>query len=214
MTSLLLLREYAHLVFCPGGVAMSGPLLQAGSSFPFCYGRLVLSYHFIFPLPTRPHFTVVFGIATLPLTCTQQITKLLERSEHCEACPYPILSNTALKFAQNSAEPGYATNPPPHPTAPLSRSTMASQDEAPASYHLSQPLPAWVNPAYAKHIVKGNFMTLIARPKTVEHGEWIAHQCVEHYRNLWHFVRVIYEKEDKGTSICNPTTCPKMSAGP
>lgn len=87
-------------------------------------------------------------------------------------------------------------------------------DELSASYHLVQPLPVWVNPSYAKHIVKGNFMTLIARPKTVEHGEWIAHQCVEHYRNLWHFVRVIYEKEDKGTSICNPTTCPKMSAGP
>lgn len=92
---------------------------------------------------------------------------------------------------------------------------MSSQeDDLSAAYHNAQLLPIWVNPAYAKHIVKGNFMTLIARPKTVEHGEWIAHQCVEHYRNLWHFVRVIYEKEDKGASICNPTTCPKMSAGP
>jgi hypothetical protein len=33
-----------------------------------------------------------------------------------------------------------------------------------------------LNDAYAKHIVKGNFMTLSARPKTVEQGEWIAHQ--------------------------------------
>lgn len=44
------------------------------------------------------------------------------------------------------------------------------------SYHLPRPLPLWLNPNYAKHIVKGNFMTLSARPKTVEQGEWIAHQ--------------------------------------
>ena len=36
---------------------------------------------------------------------------------------------------------------------------------------------------------------------------------VEHYRNLWNFVRVIYEKEDDGSSICNATSCPRMSAG-
>lgn len=36
---------------------------------------------------------------------------------------------------------------------------------------------------------------------------------VEHYRNLWNFVRVVHEKEDDGTSICNATTCPRMSAG-
>lgn len=92
---------------------------------------------------------------------------------------------------------------------------MASNsDDALNSYNLPRPLPAWVNPGYAKHIVKGNFMTLSARPKTVEQGEWIAHQVVEHYRNLWHFVRVVYEKEEDGTSICNPSTCPKMTAGP
>ncbi len=39
-----------------------------------------------------------------------------------------------------------------------------------------RPLPVWLNPAYVKHIVKGNFMTLSSRPKTVEQGEWIAHQ--------------------------------------
>lgn len=29
---------------------------------------------------------------------------------------------------------------------------------------------------HAKHIVKGNFMTLSAKPKTLEQGEWVAHQ--------------------------------------
>lgn len=95
------------------------------------------------------------------------------------------------------------------------------------------PLPLWRNPAFAKHIVKGNFMTLSAQPKSVEQGEWMAHQgktlwrcltlnsilyltaflVVEHYRNLLNITRVVYEKEDNGESICNRSTCSKMSAG-
>jgi hypothetical protein len=97
-------------------------------------------------------------------------------------------------------------------------------------YNLPRPKPLWLNDAYAKHIVKGNFMTLSARPKTVEQGEWIAHQgktnwcvfsdlvvdystVVEHYRNLWNFVRVVHDKDEDGNSICNSQTCPRMSAG-
>ncbi|PNY22498.1 Maintenance of ploidy protein mob2 [Tolypocladium capitatum] len=76
-----------------------------------------------------------------------------------------------------------------------------------------QPLPLWLNPVYVKQIVRGNLMTLSVRPKTVEPGEWVAYQVVEQYRNLWNFVRIIHEKELDGNSICNPTTCPKMSAG-
>ena len=51
-----------------------------------------------------------------------------------------------------------------------------SSEDALNSYHLPTPLPLWLNPLYARHIVKGNFMTLSARPKTVEQGEWLAHQ--------------------------------------
>lgn len=32
--------------------------------------------------------------------------------------------------------------------------------------------------------------------------------------NLCHFMRVVCEKEDDGTSICNAETCPTMSGGP
>lgn len=45
-----------------------------------------------------------------------------------------------------------------------------------AAYNLPRSKPLWLHNAYAEHIVKGNFMTLSARPKTVEPGEWIAHQ--------------------------------------
>ena len=55
-------------------------------------------------------------------------------------------------------------------------SSAAGGEDALQAYHLPRPLPLWLNPAYARHIVKGNFMTLSARPKTVEQGEWMAHQ--------------------------------------
>lgn len=57
-----------------------------------------------------------------------------------------------------------------------SNSSISSRDDPLAVYNLPRPKPAWLHEAYAKHIVKGNFMTLSARPKTVEQGEWIAHQ--------------------------------------
>lgn len=72
-----------------------------------------------------------------------------------------------------------ASKLPPLPVSPsLSQSigSMASGDDVLKSYNVPNPLPLWLNPAYSKHIVKGNFMTLSARPKTVEPGEWISHQ--------------------------------------
>jgi hypothetical protein len=60
---------------------------------------------------------------------------------------------------------------------------VASGDDPLSAYALPRPLPLWLNHSYAKHIVKGNFMTLSARPKTVEQGEWIAHhgeQVIRH----------------------------------
>jgi len=51
-----------------------------------------------------------------------------------------------------------------------------SGDDILASYHLPSPMPLWLDAAHARHIVRGNFMALSARPKTVDMGEWIAHQ--------------------------------------
>ncbi|KAJ0163204.1 Maintenance of ploidy protein mob2 [Colletotrichum tanaceti] len=110
---------------------------------------------------------------------------------------------------------------PPLPNSPSLAHSIGMDDQGSLtdgdsilnSYHLPRPMPIWLNSNYGKHIVKGNFMTLSARPKTVEQGEWIAHQVVEHYRNLWNFVRVLHEKEEDGSTICNATTCPRMSAG-
>lgn len=61
---------------------------------------------------------------------------------------------------------------------------MPSVEEILASYHLPPVKPMWLNANYAKHIVKGNFLTLSAKPKTVDMGEWIAHQGMP-YSLLW-----------------------------
>ncbi|KAK1844320.1 protein kinase activator [Colletotrichum chrysophilum] len=130
-------------------------------------------------------------------------------------------SSPTVAQAPQSQASVRAPSVPPLPNSPSLAQTigmdaqggMANGDDILGSYHLPRPMPIWLNSNYGKHIVKGNFMTLSARPKTVEQGEWIAHQVVEHYRNLWNFVRVLHEKEEDGTTICNASTCPRMSAG-
>ena len=75
---------------------------------------------------------------------------------------------------------------PPLPNSPSLSQTLSMNDSTGrlpsgdplAAYNLPQPKPLWLNNTYAQHIVKGNFMTLSARPKTVEQGEWIAHQGI------------------------------------
>ena len=57
-----------------------------------------------------------------------------------------------------------------------STGSLPNANDPLSGYNLPRPKPLWLNNAYAQHIVKGNFMTLSARPKTVEQGEWIAHQ--------------------------------------
>lgn len=86
--------------------------------------------------------------------------------------------NSPGGFSQKSpSSTNLSSKLPPLPASPsLSQSIMTSTGEDILNlYHLPRPLPLWLNPAFAKHIVKGNFMTLSARPKTVEQGEWVAH---------------------------------------
>lgn len=103
--------------------------------------------------------------------------------------PLSPLNLDRSQYSQSPASAGLSANLPPLPKSPSLAQTigmdeqsgaMASGQDVLESYHLPRPLPLWLNPNYAKHIVKGNFMTLSARPKTVEQGEWIAHQGSYH----------------------------------
>jgi hypothetical protein len=97
------------------------------------------------------------------------------------ASPSPTPS---LHTSQSSSSLQAPRVPPPQASPSLSQTLSfdgpdpeaVANGDVLAAYNLPRPKPVWLNSAYAKHIVKGNFMTLSARPKTVEPGEWIAHQ--------------------------------------
>ncbi|KAE9972351.1 hypothetical protein BLS_004061 [Venturia inaequalis] len=78
---------------------------------------------------------------------------------------------------------------------------------------LSRRPPFFFREEYSNLIVKGNFMTLAAKPVLVEEGEWLAHQVVEQYRLLDGMIQIIRTPDEKtGVAICNPDVCPTMSA--
>ncbi|KZF26450.1 Mob1/phocein [Xylona heveae TC161] len=73
--------------------------------------------------------------------------------------------------------------------------------------------PFFFREEHAGFVVKGNFMTLAAKPQHVELGEWLAHHMVELYRILVCQLQCIQELDgNTGNPICNPRTCPTMSA--
>lgn len=97
-----------------------------------------------------------------------------------------LAPSPTTSFAEtNQSAPNLAVKLPPLPNSPSladsigmeqSGGMIPSAEEILASYHLPPVKPLWLNANYAKHIVKGNFLTLSAKPKTVEMGEWVAHQ--------------------------------------
>jgi hypothetical protein len=92
--------------------------------------------------------------------------------------------------------------------------------------------PFFFREEYSNLIVKGNFMTLAAKPVLVDDGEWLAHQgtfrslrprldellilfflVVEQFRLLDGMIQIIRTADEKtGQPICNMESCPTMSA--
>ena len=75
---------------------------------------------------------------------------------------------------------GQPPSVPPMPHSPALSSAMSfeRQDvEAPPTSTSRRP-PFFFREEYSSLIVKGNFMTLAAKPKLVEEGEWLAHQGI------------------------------------
>lgn len=98
----------------------------------------------------------------------------------------------------------------------------------------TEPTKFFFKEKYARLGVKGNFMPLAAQPQNVDLGEWLAHQgpwskflcmspilslkrcfkAVEQYRLVEALLQCIQEVDSNtGQSICNPKSCPVMSAG-
>jgi hypothetical protein len=66
--------------------------------------------------------------------------------------------------------------PVPHSPALSAAMSLDSQPPSDAQTPTSRKPPFFFREEYAGLIVKGNFMTLAAKPKLVDEGEWLAHQ--------------------------------------
>lgn len=103
--------------------------------------------------------------------------------------------------------------PVPHSPALSAAMSLDSQPPSDAQAPTSRKPPFFFREEYAGLIVKGNFMTLAAKPKLVDEGEWLAHQVVEQYRLLEQMIDIIKVVDERtGRPVCNPDVCPTMSA--
>ncbi|KAK3070623.1 hypothetical protein LTR53_010137 [Teratosphaeriaceae sp. CCFEE 6253] len=102
------------------------------------------------------------------------------------------------------------------PPSPSLSHTMSANDQA---RNINQGVnvnrvPIFFREDHSGFIVKGNFMTLAAKPHLVEEGEWMAHQIVEQQRLLSGMIKCVEgEAKTNGRAVCNEQSCPTMSAG-
>ncbi|KAF4556898.1 Mob1/phocein-like protein 2 [Elsinoe fawcettii] len=142
-----------------------------------------------------------------------------------------FFSNMRSGFARGSSKPnnqqkpgnggqsptgfGQALSPSQTSLNPSPSPSPGPMIDNPMNQDISNRRPFFFREQYANLIVKGNFMTLAARPVLVEEGEWLAHQVVEQNRLLDGMLKVIQESDrTTGLPICNQHTCPSMTAGP
>jgi hypothetical protein len=84
-------------------------------------------------------------------------------------------AQSAVGFQSN---PSLAPSPSPAPQSPALHQAMSFENVSPSDSQssLSRRPPFFFREEYSNLIVKGNFMTLAAKPVLVEEGEWLAHQ--------------------------------------
>ena len=87
----------------------------------------------------------------------------------------PNRGNTSSPTAYSPSGLGQP-NMPAVPPSPSLTTTMTTNDQAHQNNQAQKKVPIFFREDYAGFIVKGNFMTLAARPHLVEEGEWLAHQ--------------------------------------
>lgn len=108
---------------------------------------------------------------------------------------------------------------------------MQANEQAHQNNQAAKKTPLFFREQHATLIVKGNFMTLAAKPLLIEEGEWMAHQSkyetlascqsltghlvVEQNRLLSGMIKCVQGTPDatSGRSLCNEQVCPTMAAG-
>jgi hypothetical protein len=161
-------------------------------------------------------------------TSRQGLTRQANRS------PNPQQQSERGHIQQQTSSPTFtqhmATSASPVPPSPGLPPDMSFPNQQPPNQQNTSRRPAYFfREEYSGLIVKGNFMTLAAKPVHVEEGEWLAHQgmhnhlviylslieiqVVEQYRILESMINIIrVEDEKNGLPICNSQVCPTMSA--
>ncbi|KAK0793131.1 hypothetical protein LTR91_024825 [Friedmanniomyces endolithicus] len=126
----------------------------------------------------------------------------------------PSRVNTSSPSGYSSSslgQPSVAAAPP----SPSLATSMPTNDQARNNNQNMNRVPLFFREEHAGFIVKGNFMTLAAKPHLIEQGEWMAHQIVEQNRLLSGMIKCTQgEDRSSGRSVCSETGCPTMSAGP
>ncbi|KIW06746.1 uncharacterized protein PV09_02439 [Verruconis gallopava] len=122
-----------------------------------------------------------------------------------------VSSPTTLSSPSSSLAPSLPSVPhSPGLSSTMSYENIPAADSQPS---LQRRPPFFFREEYSNLIVKGNFMTLAAKPVLVDEGEWLAHQVVEQFRLLDGMIQIIRTVDEKtGLPICNMDSCPTMSA--
>jgi len=89
-----------------------------------------------------------------------------------------------------------------------SKDSFGSTSDPPSPGGVPSPKPLYLCRPFADAaLVKGNFKTIVMRPKYVDVMEWVAVNVFDFYTNLNEFYGVI-------TECCTQHSCPTMSGGP
>jgi hypothetical protein len=102
-----------------------------------------------------------------------------------------------------SSSSSIATSISPAPQSPDLRQAMSFENMQPQDSQPRRP-PFFFRDDYANLIVKGNFMTLAAKPVLVEEGEWLAHQGA--LRLTFLFCHTLANHQDQSWSSTDSST--------
>jgi hypothetical protein len=88
----------------------------------------------------------------------------------------PSRGNTASPSAYSPSTTEPSTNPLASNAAPNMAANEVAYQNNNSTNNGVKSVPYFFREKHAGFIVKGNFMTLAAKPQLVEEGEWLAHQ--------------------------------------
>lgn len=133
--------------------------------------------HWISQSPPRPPMLHYTQTTIRLMTDLELNSRNLGRSQQPQRPNQPPSRTNTSSPSANSPSALYPPNISPVPASPsASSTTMNANEQAHQSNSGARKPPFFFREEYSGFIVKGNFMTLAAKPQLIEEGEWMAHQ--------------------------------------